>query len=48
MRLSPRQRLAMALWASADATSADIARALEIDEIATNQGMHRARPRADG
>ena len=43
MRLSPRQRLAMAMWAYADATSADIARALLIDENAANQLMHRAR-----
>lgn len=43
MRLSPRQRLAMAMWAYADATSADIARALLIDENAAHQLMHRAR-----
>lgn len=43
MRLSPRQRLALAMWAYADATSADVARALLIDENAAHQLMHRAR-----
>jgi RNA polymerase sigma-70 factor (ECF subfamily) len=38
-----RQRLAITLWAYADASTADIAVALELDLNATHQLLHRAR-----
>ena len=41
--LPPRQRLAISLWAYADASTADIARALELDPNATHQLLHRAK-----
>lgn len=42
-RLPPRQRMALAMWAYADADAADIARALELDTNAAHQLLHRAR-----
>lgn len=42
-RLPPRQRMALAMWAYADADVADIARALEVDPNAAHQLLHRAR-----
>lgn len=41
--LPPRQRMALAMWAYADATVQDIAAALEIDTNAAHQLLHRAR-----
>lgn len=41
--LPPRQRMAIAMWAYADASAADIARALELDPNAAHQLLHRAR-----
>lgn len=42
-RLPPRQRLALAMWAYADAPVGEIARALEIDANAAHQLLHRAK-----
>lgn len=42
-RLPPRQRMALAMWAYADADAAEIARALELDTNAAHQLLHRAR-----
>ena len=42
-QLPARQRLAMAMWAYADASAADIAQALEIDANSAHQLLHRAR-----
>ena len=42
-RLSPRQRMALAMWAYADADLAAIARALELDANAAHQLLHRAK-----
>jgi RNA polymerase sigma-70 factor (ECF subfamily) len=41
--LPPRQRMALAMWAYADATVPEIAAALEIDRNAAHQLLHRAR-----
>lgn len=44
LRLLPtRQRMAIAMWTYADASAADIARALEIDPNAAHQLLHRAK-----
>ncbi len=42
-RLPARQRMAVAMWAYADASVADIARSLELDPNAAHQLLHRAR-----
>lgn len=42
-QLPARQRMALAMWAYADASVADIARALEIDNNAAHQLLHRAK-----
>ena len=42
-RLSPRQRMALAMWAYAEADVAQIARALEIEVNAAHQLLHRAK-----
>ena len=42
-RLPARQRMALALWAYADASPADIGQALAIDANAAHQLLHRAR-----
>ena len=42
-QLPARQRMALAMWAYADAPVADIARALEIDSNAAHQLLHRAK-----
>ncbi len=42
-RLPPRQRMALAMWAYADADTADIARSLELDPNAAHQLLHRAK-----
>ncbi len=42
-RLAPRQRMALAMWAYADADVADIARAMELEVNATHQLLHRAK-----
>ena len=42
-RLPARQRMALAMWAYADADVPDIARALELDTNATHQLLHRAK-----
>ncbi len=42
-QLPARQRLALAMWAYADASAADIAQALEIDANSAHQLLHRAR-----
>ena len=42
-RLSPRQRMALAMWAYADADVPAIARALELDANAAHQLLHRAK-----
>ncbi|MGM9426558.1 RNA polymerase sigma factor [Hydrogenophaga sp. MI9] len=42
-RLPPRQRMALAMWAYADADAAEIARALDLDTNAAHQLLHRAR-----
>ncbi len=42
-RLPARQRMAIAMWAYADASVADIARALDIDPNAAHQLLHRAK-----
>lgn len=41
--LPPRQRMALAMWAYADASVAEIARALELDANAAHQLLHRAK-----
>ena len=41
--LRPRQRMALGMWAYADADVADIARALEIEVNAAHQLLHRAK-----
>ena len=41
--LPPRQRVAIAMWAYADAGAAEIARTLDIDPNAAHQLLHRAR-----
>ena len=42
-RLPPRQRMALAMWAYADADVPEIARALELDGNAAHQLLHRAK-----
>jgi RNA polymerase sigma-70 factor (ECF subfamily) len=42
-RLPARQRMAIAMWAYADASVADIAHALELDPNAAHQLLHRAK-----
>lgn len=42
-RLPPRQRMALAMWAYADADVAEIARSLQIDSNAAHQLLHRAK-----
>lgn len=42
-RLPARQRMALAMWAYADADTADIARSLELDSNAAHQLLHRAK-----
>ena len=42
-QLPARQRLALAMWAYADASAADIGQALEIDANSAHQLLHRAR-----
>lgn len=42
-RLPKRQRMAIVMWAYADATATDIAQALDIDPNAAHQLLHRAR-----
>jgi RNA polymerase sigma-70 factor (ECF subfamily) len=42
-RLPGRQRMALAMWAYADASAADIGQALEIDANTAHQLLHRAR-----
>jgi RNA polymerase sigma-70 factor (ECF subfamily) len=42
-RLPARQRMAVAMWAYADASVIDIARALELDPNAAHQLLHRAK-----
>lgn len=42
-RLPGRQRMAIAMWAYADASAADIGEALEIDANSAHQLLHRAR-----
>jgi len=42
-RLPPRQRMAVAMWAFADASVPEIARALELDPNAAHQLLHRAK-----
>ena len=42
-RIPPRQRMALAMWAYADADAAQIARALEIEVNAAHQLLHRAK-----
>ena len=42
-QLPARQRLALAMWAYADASAADVAQALEIDANSAHQLLHRAR-----
>lgn len=42
-QLPARQRMAVAMWAYADASVADIARHLELDPNAAHQLLHRAR-----
>jgi len=43
LKLSPRQRLAISLWAYNDASILDIAHTLEIEVNAANQLLHRAK-----
>lgn len=43
LKLSPRQRLAISLWAYNDASILDIAQTLEIEVNAANQLLHRAK-----
>ena len=42
-RLAPRQRMALAMWAYADADIGDIARAMELEPNAAHQLLHRAK-----
>lgn len=42
-RLPARQRMALAMWAYADADVAEIARSLELDRNAAHQLLHRAK-----
>lgn len=42
-RLPPRQRMALAMWAYADADVTTIARSLQIDSNAAHQLLHRAK-----
>jgi RNA polymerase sigma-70 factor, ECF subfamily len=42
-KLPPRQRMALAMWAYADADVAQIARSLELDTNAAHQLLHRAK-----
>jgi RNA polymerase sigma-70 factor (ECF subfamily) len=42
-RLPARQRMAVVMWAYADASVADIARSLELDANAAHQLLHRAK-----
>lgn len=42
-RLPPRQRMALAMWAYADADVATIARSLQLDSNAAHQLLHRAK-----
>ena len=42
-RLPARQRMAIAMWAYADASAADIGQALEIDANSAHQLLHRAK-----
>lgn len=42
-RLPARQRMALAMWAYADADVADIARSMELDRNAAHQLLHRAK-----
>jgi RNA polymerase sigma-70 factor (ECF subfamily) len=42
-RLPARQRMAIAMWAYADASAADIGQALEIDANTAHQLLHRAK-----
>ena len=42
-RLPTRQRMAIVMWAYADASAADIAHALDIDPNAAHQLLHRAK-----
>ena len=41
--LPPRQRMALAMWAYADADVVQIARSLELDTNAAHQLLHRAK-----
>ena len=43
LRLPPRQRMAVAMWAFADASVPEIARALELEPNAAHQLLHRAK-----
>lgn len=43
LRLPARQRMALAMWAYADADAAGIARSLELDTNAAHQLLHRAK-----
>jgi RNA polymerase sigma-70 factor, ECF subfamily len=43
LRLPARQRMALAMWAYADADVAQIARSLELDTNAAHQLLHRAK-----
>ena len=43
LRLPPRQRMALAMWAYADAGAAEIAAALELEPNAAHQLLHRAK-----
>jgi RNA polymerase sigma-70 factor (ECF subfamily) len=43
LRLPVRQRMAVAMWAYADASVAEIARTLELDANAAHQLLHRAK-----
>ena len=42
-RLPARQRMALAMWAYADADVADIARSMELERNAAHQLLHRAK-----
>jgi RNA polymerase sigma-70 factor (ECF subfamily) len=43
MRLNPRQRVALSMWAYQDASLLDIAKALDLEVNAANQLLHRAK-----
>lgn len=43
MRLSPRQRVALSMWAYQDASLLDIAKALDLEVNAANQLLYRAK-----